>query len=74
VVVPFGLIVARFELLYNGAFESLVDQLAADIGSVSPATQVVPHALEIADAGRRTRAGGPLQLREELPRFLTVVW
>jgi hypothetical protein len=33
--------IARFELLYSGPFESLVGQVAADIGSVSPETQVV---------------------------------
>jgi transcriptional regulatory protein RtcR len=42
--------VERFELLYNGPFEKLVGEVAADIASVSPETQVVPHALEIADA------------------------
>jgi sigma54-dependent transcription regulator len=29
-------------LLYNGPFESRVNQLAVDIGSMSPGTQVVP--------------------------------
>jgi sigma54-dependent transcription regulator len=29
-------------VLHKGPFESRVDQLAADIGSVSPGTQVVP--------------------------------
>jgi hypothetical protein len=42
--------IARLELLYNGPFDSLVGQVAADISSVSPEKQVVPHALEIADA------------------------
>jgi transcriptional regulatory protein RtcR len=42
--------IARFELLYSGPFESLVEQVAADIGSVSPDTQVVPHALALRDA------------------------
>ena len=42
--------IARFDLLYNGPFDTLVEQVAADIGSVSPDTQVVPHALEMRDA------------------------
>jgi hypothetical protein len=42
--------IARFELLYNGPFDKLVEQVAADIGSVSPDTQVLPHALELRDA------------------------
>ena len=42
--------VARFDLMYNGPVDSLISQVTADIASVSPETQVVPHALEIADA------------------------
>jgi transcriptional regulatory protein RtcR len=44
------LAIARFELLYNGPFDKLAGEVAADIGSVSPETQVVPHALEMRDA------------------------
>lgn len=44
------LAIARFELLYNGQFEKLADEVASDIGAVSPATQVVAHAIEIRDA------------------------
>lgn len=44
------LAVARFDLMYNGPVDSLISQVAADIASVSPETQVVPHALKIADA------------------------
>lgn len=42
--------IARFELLYNGPYEKLVDEVAADISAVSPDTQVVAHALEMRDA------------------------
>lgn len=42
--------VARFELMYNGHAENLVNQVAADIAAVSPETQVVAHALEMRDA------------------------
>lgn len=42
--------IARFELLYNGPFEQLVEQVAADIASVSPETQVVPRSLALRDA------------------------
>lgn len=42
--------IARFELLYNGPYERLVTQVAADISAVSPDTQVVAHALEMEDA------------------------
>ena len=42
--------IERFELLYNGPFERLVEELTADIGAVSPDTRVVPHALEMRDA------------------------
>jgi transcriptional regulatory protein RtcR len=44
------LAITRFELLYNGPFDKLAGEVAADIGSVSPETQVVPHALEMRDA------------------------
>ncbi|KQQ90230.1 RNA repair transcriptional activator RtcR [Massilia sp. Leaf139] len=44
------LTVGRFELLYNGSVDNLISQVTDDIASVSPETQVVPHALEMADA------------------------
>ena len=44
------LAIARFEMLYSGPYLNLVNELAADIGSVSPETQAVAHALEIRDA------------------------
>ncbi len=40
----------RFELLYSGAFELLVQQVGADISTASPDTVVVSHAIEIKDA------------------------
>lgn len=44
------LAIARFDMLYNGPFDKLVNEVATDIASVSPDTQVVPHALPIKDA------------------------
>jgi transcriptional regulatory protein RtcR len=44
------LAVARFDLLYNGAADKLVNEVANDIAAVSPETQVVSHALEMTDA------------------------
>lgn len=43
-------VVDRFELMYNGRVDGLITQLTADIASVSPETQVVPHRLAIRDA------------------------
>ncbi len=43
-------VIDRFELLYNGPHEALVRQLQADIGAVSPETQVVPRLVPITDA------------------------
>ncbi|QNA87803.1 sigma 54-interacting transcriptional regulator [Massilia sp. Dwa41.01b] len=43
-------LVDRFELLYSGRIGNLIDQVTADIGSVSPETRVVPHQLAIRDA------------------------
>ena len=39
----------RFELLHQPADISLAERLAEDIGEVSPQTQVVPHAVSLAD-------------------------
>jgi transcriptional regulatory protein RtcR len=46
--------------IYNGPYESLVSEVAADIGSVSPDTQVIPHALEIRDVWDFEEVYGPL--------------
>lgn len=43
------LVVHRFELLYTHRHLALVEQLVADIASVSPETKVHPVALDIAD-------------------------
>jgi transcriptional regulatory protein RtcR len=42
-------VVDRFELLYNGERETLVEQLTLDIGAVSPETQVVPRKVDMVD-------------------------
>ncbi len=44
------LVIDRFELLYSGAFEQLIELVSGDITAVSPETAVVPHSLTIADA------------------------
>lgn len=44
-----GLVVDRFELLYQSKFETLAKQITKDILSVSPGTRVCPHHLEIVD-------------------------
>ncbi|MFC5473310.1 RNA repair transcriptional activator RtcR [Paraherbaspirillum soli] len=43
------MVVERLELLYSGRHEALVNQVTADIGAVSPETEVVPHQLPIVD-------------------------
>lgn len=43
-------VVDRFDLLYSGPHQALVDQVGADIAAVSPETRVVPHELPIRDA------------------------
>lgn len=43
------MVVARFELLYPPKVTGLRDQIVADIGSVSPETEVRPHALDLKD-------------------------
>ncbi|MFJ2988211.1 RNA repair transcriptional activator RtcR [Collimonas sp. NPDC087041] len=43
------MVVERFELLYSGKYENLVQQVTRDIGSVSPETEVVARQLSIAD-------------------------
>lgn len=43
-------IVDRFDLLYSGPYQNLVEQVGADIATVSPETTVVPHCLQIIDA------------------------
>lgn len=43
-------VVDRFELLYSGPHENLLNQLTEDIAAVSPETTVRPHALAIRDA------------------------
>lgn len=42
-------VVDRFELLFNGPYQALVDVVTRDIGTVSPETTVVPHHLAIDD-------------------------
>ncbi len=44
------LVIDRFELLYSGGFDKLVDHVTDDIHTVSPETTVVRHALDIKDA------------------------
>ena len=41
--------IARFDLLYSGKYEQLLDQVTQDIHSASPATEVRHHALQITD-------------------------
>ena len=43
------LVVDRFELLYNGSYGPLVQQVAQDIATVSPETAVTQHKLHIRD-------------------------
>jgi transcriptional regulatory protein RtcR len=43
-------VVDRFEMLYSGPAEQLVERVAEDIRSVSPETTVRPHRLPIQDA------------------------
>jgi transcriptional regulatory protein RtcR len=43
------LIVKRFELLYSPSHQTLANTIAADIGAVSPETQVRLHSIEFAD-------------------------
>lgn len=43
-------VIDRFELMYNGNVDTLINQVVADIASVSPETRVIPHALAIRDA------------------------
>lgn len=43
------LVIDRFELLYNGGYGTLVEQIGQDIGTVSPHTAVVPYKLPIRD-------------------------
>ncbi|MEJ2200680.1 MAG: RNA repair transcriptional activator RtcR, partial [Desulfuromonadaceae bacterium] len=43
------LLIDRFELLYQSRYRKLLDDLTADIGLVSPETEVVPHLLELED-------------------------
>ena len=43
-------VVHRFDLLYSGPHQPLVDQVSADISAISPETTVVAHQLPIADA------------------------
>jgi transcriptional regulatory protein RtcR len=42
-------VIDRFELLFNGGHDGIVDQVVADIGAVSPETRVTPRRLDIAD-------------------------
>jgi transcriptional regulatory protein RtcR len=42
-------VIDRFELLFSGPYQTLVDVVARDIGTVSPETTVVPHPLAIDD-------------------------
>jgi transcriptional regulatory protein RtcR len=42
-------VIDRFELLFSGPYQALVDVVARDIGTVSPETTVVPHHLDIDD-------------------------
>jgi transcriptional regulatory protein RtcR len=42
-------VIGRFELLFSGPYQTLVDVVARDIGTVSPETTVVPHQLAIDD-------------------------
>jgi transcriptional regulatory protein RtcR len=44
------LVIQRFDLLYNPRHELLLDELLADIHSVSPETEVVTHPLDVHDA------------------------
>ncbi len=43
------MVIARFDLLYSGRHEALVEQVTRDIASVSPETKVVAHQLPITD-------------------------
>ena len=43
-------VIDRFDLLYSGPFERLIEQVSEDIVAVSPETTVVPYALPIRDA------------------------
>ena len=43
-------LIDRFELLYEPKFTTLFEQVAADIGSVAPETEVRPHAVSLHDA------------------------
>ena len=43
------LLVQRFELLYQPRYQTLVDQITADIGTVAPETQVRPHRVGFED-------------------------
>jgi transcriptional regulatory protein RtcR len=43
------MVIDRFELLCNRGYESLVGQVAEDMGAVSPETQVVPRTIELDD-------------------------
>jgi len=42
-------VIDRFELLFNGSHDTIVDQVVADIAAVSPETRVTPRRLDIAD-------------------------
>lgn len=42
-------VIDRFELLFSGPHQALVDVVSSDIGTVSPETTVVSHQLDIAD-------------------------
>jgi transcriptional regulatory protein RtcR len=42
-------VIDRFELLFNGSHDAIVDQVVADIAAVSPETRVTPRRLDIAD-------------------------
>jgi transcriptional regulatory protein RtcR len=43
------LVIDRFELLYNGSYGPLIEQVREDIGTISPETTVVQHKLAIRD-------------------------
>src|SRR5690348_9142956 len=45
----YGLLVDRFELLYDSKFARLADQIATDIALVSPETKVQPHLVAFRD-------------------------
>ena len=44
------LVIDRFELLYNGKFQDLAQQVARDMGAISPETTVVTHDIPMRDA------------------------